>query len=317
MAITVVQLRTFLAVEHTGSVKEAAAELVVTQPSVSSALAALEKELGVRVIERSGRGIRLSAAGVAFTPFASKALGLLEEGRKAAREAGDLEFRELRIAAVTTAGEYIVPPLLRAFRNQYEGVRVNLQVGNRAGVLRQVRLREADIGIGGEPPEDGEFEGLPFLENELLVIASTDDPLSRRRAITFKDLEERMWLLRESGSGTRIFTQKLLAERGIKPATTTIGSNGAIKQAVRAELGISIQSRRAVALELAMGMLSELDLEGDLPRRKWYAIYPKWASQRPVVEAFVRFLTSAAAREAIADSQAMPLEGRVPEPTNP
>jgi DNA-binding transcriptional LysR family regulator len=309
MAITVAQLRTFLAVAQAGSVKGAAAELVVTQPSVSSALAALERELGVRVVERRGRGIRLSAAGEAFAPFAARVMGFLEEGRNAACEAAEQEFRELRISAVTTCGEYIVPPLIRAFRQSNEKVRVQLQVGNRAGVIHQTRLREADIGIGGTPPQNGEFEGFPFLDNQLVVIVSPEDPLAQRRQVPFKDLERCMWLLRESGSGTRIFVQKLLAERGIKPHTTTIGSNGAIKQAVRVGLGISIQSRQAVVLELAMGMLRELDLIDELPWRKWYAVYPAWSGyRRPVVEEFLEFLKSDAARDAISDSNIVPVK---------
>ncbi len=302
MAITLAQLRTFLAVEQAGSIKGAAAELMVTQPSVSAALSALENEVGARLVERRGRGVALSEAGVAFAPFASRALGVLEEGRAAALEAADPERQELRIVAVNTAGEYIVPPVLRAFRQQHPRIAVQLEVSNRARVFRRLELRDADVGIGGSPPESGEIEGVPFLDNEYVVIVSPESPLASRRGLSFADLASVAWLLREEGSGTRIFTQELLAEKGIKPSTMTIGSNGAIKQSARAGLGVSLQSRHAVGVELAAGILAEADIEEGIPPREWFALYPRDSVRRPAVGAFLEFLVSAEAREAIAAS---------------
>lgn len=307
MTITITQLRTFVAVEHMGSIKGAAADLVVTQPSVSGAIAALERELRVPLVERRGRGIGLTKAGLAFAPFAIRVLGLLEEGRSAALGAADPDRQELKIAAVNTTGEYIVPPMLKAFRRRYPRANVRLEVSNRAGVFRRLELRETDVGIGGSPPESDAFESIPFLDNELVIIISPEHPLASRREVSFEDLERVTWLLRESGSGTRIFAENLLEEKRIKPLSRMIiGSNGAIKQSVRAGLGISLQSRRAVALELAMGLLSEVDLAEELPLRRWYALYPKDGTVRPIVETFLRFLTDDAARKAIADSLVIP-----------
>ncbi|MGH3088215.1 MAG: LysR family transcriptional regulator [Rubrobacteraceae bacterium] len=309
MAITVAQLRTFLAVRSEGSIKGAAEQLVVTRPSVSGAISALEREVGAKLVERYGRGVRLTAAGAALVPFASRALGLLEEGRRAALDAADPERLELSIAAVNTAGEYIVPPVIRAFRLRHPRADIRLEVSNRAGVFRRVELRRADVGIGGSPPESGELEGTPFLDNELVVVAAPDHDLAARRGLSFAELEGATWLLRENGSGTRIFVRNLLAEKGIQPPTMTIGSNGAIKQSVRAGLGVSLLPRQAVALELAMGLLKEIDLKEELPLRRWYALYPGGGPGRPVVETFLRFLADAATREAIAESLAIPVAG--------
>src|SRR6185437_6366018 len=101
MAITITQLTTFLAIIRGGSVTAAADELVVTQPSVSSAVAALGRELGCELFERAGRGIRLTNAGIAFAPYAEDVLGLLQKGRAAAREEASVTARRLEIAAVT------------------------------------------------------------------------------------------------------------------------------------------------------------------------------------------------------------------------
>src|SRR3954453_3175707 len=111
MAVTVTQLATFLAVAREGSVSAAAEKLFVTQPSISAAVSALSKELGVELTERAGRGVALTPAGEAFRPYAADVLGLIEQGRQAAREAADVSLSRLRIAAVATAGEYLVPPV--------------------------------------------------------------------------------------------------------------------------------------------------------------------------------------------------------------
>src|SRR2546421_9377496 len=111
MAVTLTQLTAFLAVVRRGSVTAAAEELVVTQPSVSAAVAALERELGVQLTERHGRTLRPTAAGRAYTPYAADVLGLLDQGRREARAAAHAERHTLRISAVTTAGEQLVPPL--------------------------------------------------------------------------------------------------------------------------------------------------------------------------------------------------------------
>src|ERR1700759_841339 len=131
MAITVTQLTAFLAVLRGGSVTAAADELVVTQPSVSSALAALGRELGCDLFERSGRGIRVTEAGAAFAPYATDVLGLLKTGRQAAPEPAAVSARRLHLAAVTTAAESFVPPLMRAFSDEHPEIALTLAVGNR------------------------------------------------------------------------------------------------------------------------------------------------------------------------------------------
>jgi LysR family transcriptional regulator, low CO2-responsive transcriptional regulator len=152
MAITLTQLRSFLAVLRTGSVTGAAEELVVTQPSVSAAVSALSRELGVELTERVGRRIQPSPAGEAFAPFAADVIGLLDQGGRAAREAAGVASGELRLAAVTTAGEHIVPPLIEAFSSLHPEIRLNLDVGNRERVFERVRAHRSDVAIGGRPP---------------------------------------------------------------------------------------------------------------------------------------------------------------------
>ena len=144
----------FLAVGRSGSVKGAAEQLVVTQPSVSAALSALSRELGVSLTERTGRTVRLTPAGQAFVPYAADALGALDQVRRAAEEAAAARALEIRIAAVTTAAEYVVPPLLRRFSDDHPGITLTLEVGNREHVFQRVLDHVDDVAIGGSPPDN-------------------------------------------------------------------------------------------------------------------------------------------------------------------
>jgi len=289
MAITLTQLRAFLAVTRAGGVHEAARHLYVSQPSVSAALAALQRELGVALVERRGRGIRLTAAGQSFAPYAAEVLGLLDQGRQAAHEAERPQLARIRVVAVNTAGEYLMPPILQAYRQQEPRAEVLLEIVNRRAMLERVESRQADLGVGGRP-FGRNLVGRPFLENELVVVGRA--PVD--------DLAEATWLLREEGSGTRAATEAFLEEEGIAPVETlTLGSNGAVKQALAIGLGVTLVSRHAVARELAGGQLVEIPAPGTPVVRPWCTHVRRGVEPRPAVQRFLDFVHSSAARQAI------------------
>jgi LysR family transcriptional regulator, low CO2-responsive transcriptional regulator len=296
LAITVTQLTAFLATVRGGSVTAAADELVVTQPSVSSAIAALGRELGCELFERAGRGIRLTEAGSAFRPFAADVVGLLEEGRQAAREAAELAARRLRIAAVTTAAESFVPPLMREFALHHPEIELALDVGNREYVFERVTSHLADVAISGRPPADERLVAEPLLQNHIVCITSADDPAAAAGPVPASALADRKWLLREPGSGTRALGEQFLQERGLGPQTLTLGSNGAIKQAARAGLGVSLLSRAAVESELAAGWLGEITLTDGPASRPWFVLHSAVGQVRGPAAAFTEFIRSEAGR---------------------
>ncbi len=306
MAITLTQLRSFLAVAHTGSVTAAADQLVVTQPSVSAAVSALSAELGTGLTERDGRSVRLTPAGEAFALYAADVVGLLEQGARAAREAADAATREVRIAAVTTAGEHIVPPLLEAFSERHPDIAVSLDVGNRERVFERLRSHQSDIAIGGRPSGEG-IEGERFLSNSVAIIAAPSDSLAGRASIPIAELGRRTWLLREEGSGTRTMTEEFLSRHGLDPPVLTLGSNGAIKQGTRAGLGLALQSRLATELELQLGLLVILDVAVTLPERYWYLLRASHGPLRPSVEQFLDFVRAPESHEAIERARRPPV----------
>ena len=226
-------------------------ELVVTQPSVSAAVYALERELGVRLTERAGRTVRPTAAGVAYAPYASDVLGLLEQGGRAAREAEEALSNTLRVSAVTTAGEYLVPQLIQAFRERRPEVEISLDVGNREVVFQRVLDHKVDVAVTGRIPDDERFFGVDFADNEFVLVTAAGDPLARRRWVAIDGAGPTgrgFSASRARGRGRSV--EEFLASRGIEPNVLTLGSNGAIKQAARSGLGIALQSRAAVELEL-------------------------------------------------------------------
>ena len=287
--MTLNQLSSFLAVAREGSVSAAAQKLYVTQPSISAAVSALSRELGVELTERVGRGVGLTAAGEAFRPYAADVLGLVDQGKQAAREAADVSMRSLRIVAVATAAEYVVPSLLRSFARANPEINLTLEVANRASLFDRVFEHEVDVAIAGRPPDDERIAGRAFLENEIALIAAPGDPLATDRAVRPEELASRVWLMREVGSGTRLLISEFLSDHDLRPQTLTLGSNGAIKEAVRLGLGLSLASRVAVEHELAAGTLAEIRVRGGLPRREWYALHSATVPPRPAVQQFLAF----------------------------
>lgn len=289
IAVTLTQLRAFLAVTRTGSVHAAASRLIVSQPSVSAAIGALSRELGVELFERHGRGVRLTPSGEAFAPYAAEVLGLLEQGKAAAGDAANPERSRIRVVTVNTAGEYLVPPLLQAYRRVHPGIQVLLEIGNRSTVVARLESRQADLGIGGRPPGRG-LVGHPILDNELVVVGR-EKPA---------DLARTPWLLREEGSGTRAATERLLAELELEaPELLTLGSIGAIKQGLAVGLGVTLISRHAVARELRERRLVAIPVPGTPLRRPWHVLFPAEGPVRPAVRAFGDFVGSPTALKAI------------------
>jgi DNA-binding transcriptional LysR family regulator len=270
--VTLNQLRTFLAVAETGSVRAAAQQLVVTQAAVSASLAALQKSLGIDLLRPEGRGLRLTGAGDAYAQYVRLILGLLDEAGLAAATAADPERGELRIAAVTTAAEQIVPALLSGFRSQYPRTGVWLEAGNRDRVRALLDRHQVDLALGGRPEPGWDVQVHAVRPHELVVVAAPELAQDAPASGLVPWLARHSWLLRESGSGTRASTEALLTDLDIAPLTLMVGSNGAIREAASVGLGVTLVSREAVTAELESGRLIALPVPGTPLHRDWYMV---------------------------------------------
>ena len=263
---------------ETGSVRGAADRLVITQAAVSASLAAMQRSLGLQLARPDGRGLRLTEAGETYAAYANRILGLLEEARLAAAAAADPEQGELRIAAVTTAAEQVLPGLLSSFRRANPHTGVLLEAGNRDRVRTLLEHHRVDLAVAG-PPEPGWDVRVQAVRPHALVVVSCPELAAGSRAARaagtdgmLRWLSRQAWLLREPGSGTRVSSQALLAGLGITPPTLTVGSNGAIRESAAAGLGVTLMSRDAAAQELAAGRLAEIRVPGTPLHRDWYLL---------------------------------------------
>ncbi len=300
MVMTLRQLATFLELARSGSVRATAARLFVTQPAVSAAVASLQRELGVDLVARDGRGLRLTAAGEVLADYARRIAGLLDEAAVAAVGAATPAGGRVRLAAVTTAGEHILPAAIAEFRSRHPGAEVSLEVTNRSSVWERLEAHEVDLVVAGRPPTAGNqiagasprvgtageagglgpaatraasslvrFRTRATRPHELVLVAA---PGLVAADATPEELSRHTWLLREPGSGTRSTTEEYLASRGISPGTLTLGSNGAVREAAAVGLGVTLISRDAVTAELAAGRLVIVAAAGIPLEREWHVV---------------------------------------------
>lgn len=263
---TVARLRALVAVADSGSVREAARRLTVTEPAVSAALAALAREVKAPLVERDGRGLRLTPAGDAYATYARRILGLYEEALAAARSGSDADRGMVRVAAVPTAGEHLLPTTLASFLAAHPHVDLRLEVAPSDRTWAMFKAHEADLVIGGLPPAHAADAVVRATRPNLLVVVA-----SPAVAATF-DLATTRWLQREPGSATRAHAETLLTGSDAAPPRLTLGSTGAVIAGAVAGLGATLVPREAVIRQLAAGDLVEVPVPGTPLRRPWRAV---------------------------------------------
>ena len=281
------QLRVFREVARKLSFTGAANALGRTQPAVSAQIRQLELALGVELFEQVGRKVRLTDAGREVLAAVERLFATLDEIAQAVEAVKGTHRGSLRVGAASTAGEYVVPPLLGAFRKAHPGVAISLVVDNRAGILRRLAENEIELAVMGRVPPGAALEGEPILPNPLVVVAASDHPLARKRRVPLAALARDTWLFREEGSGTRLALEGHFDEHGFSPVERlTLSSNSAVKQAAIAGLGVAVLPRAALDLELEVKRLAVLDVQGFPLERQWHVVRLRQRRLSPVARAF-------------------------------
>lgn len=278
-AVTWARMRTFLEVVDHGSVRGAATVLHVTEPAVSAAVAALEKHLGTALLAKEGRGIRVTEAGLVFAGYCRSILGLLEEAEASVRSA---ERGLLRIGAVSTASEHVIPPLLASFRRRFPEVDLSLSVLPRDDLFAELGTHRTDLVVAGRPPRGSGLRTRARRRNRLVVVAApglVPDPMTAT------------WLLRGPGSGTRDTTLGLLTSLDASPPVLTLGTHGAVVAAAREGLGVTLVHEDAVLDDLERGVLQRVQVPRTPVDRPWHVATTD--SPTPSAELFLAHITSA------------------------
>lgn len=252
------RLQAFMTVYETGSVRAAAEALHVTPPAVSAAITALESGLDTTLFAKAGRGITPTDSGVTFAGYVRKLLGLLTE---AAGAVHDADRGRLRIGAVATASEFVLPRLMASFVEEHPHVELSLSVLPRDELFGLAADHAVDVVLAGRPPRGSGLRTRARRPNRLVVVGRPGlvaDPLTTT------------WLLTGLGSGTRETTLALLSRIQAAPPLLTLGTAGAAVAAARQGLGVTLVHEEAAREQLADGALASYPVPGTPLDRPWH-----------------------------------------------
>ncbi|ARN76239.1 hypothetical protein BST96_00250 [Oceanicoccus sagamiensis] len=251
---TLRQLETFMKVAEAGSIARAAEELFMTQPAVSIQIKKLTDALDITLYEVIGKKIYLTEAGHKVVRTGQEVFESIERLDDELNNLKGLESGTLKIAVVSTA-KYFLPHLLGPFYEQFPGIDIEFKVGNRAQILDRLNSNLDDLYFFSDPPEDLDIKQFEFLPNPIAIIASDKHPLAKKRKLSWSDIENETFLMREEGSGTHNAIQKHLDQEKLQiKKRMIIESNEAIKYSVIANLGIAMLSAYTLAKEEEEGL---------------------------------------------------------------
>lgn len=252
------QIEAFLAVATFGSFGKAAASLFLTQPSVSARVAALERALGQRLFERSRRGVRLTRAGTVFLPVAERILKTVAEGRQALEAAQSRDGGLVVIAAALSISTYLLPDIIKAFRDDHPGARVSIRSGHSRDVLRMVLEEEAEIGLarGLKHPA---VHSVRLGRDEILLVAPPTHPLARRRQVRLREAASQPLILFDKGSSDWVLITGFFRRGGLLPnVVLELEGIEAAKKMVEKGIGLAMLPHLAIRRELREGSLVQV-----------------------------------------------------------
>lgn len=268
MPLNLHQLRVFAAVAEHGGFSRAASALNVSQPAVSKAVHELERQVGMPLLDRSGRTLRRTPAGDALYARARELFGVEQAAEEELRALRGLEHGTVRVGASTTIATYFLAPYLGDFTRAHPGVTLRVASANTRAVARALVERRVDVALVEGPVRDARITVRRWREDEMVVIAPPDHALAHRRRVHAAELTPYSFIVREPGSGTRVVASRALASLGVRvPVAMELGSTEAIKQAVAAGLGLAIVSRSAARDQLALERVVEVAVHDLVMRR--------------------------------------------------
>ncbi|MGE5152779.1 MAG: LysR family transcriptional regulator [Bdellovibrio bacteriovorus] len=286
MNVSLRQLRVFEAVARLSNYTRAAEELHLSQPAVSMQVHQLEEAVGLPLFERLGKAIVLTEAGREIYQYSRSINRALQEMEEVVEALKGVNRGRLHVAVASTVN-YFAPRLLAVFHQRYPGISPRLDVTNRESLVRLLDANGIDLALMGVPPETVDVEAEAFMDNPLVVIAPPEHPLAGERGIALGRLAQEVFVMRESGSGTRQSMERFFREAGLTIRHgMQMTRNEAVKQAVRSGLGLSVVSLHTIELELETRRLVILDVEGFPLTRQWYLVYRRGKRLSPAAAAF-------------------------------
>jgi DNA-binding transcriptional LysR family regulator len=306
------RLVVFRAVAAQLSFRKAAEELYLTQPAVSLQIKALEEEMGVQLFDRAGARIALTEAGKLLLSYSAQASALLSEAERRIAAMGGEQAGELALGASTTIAQYVLPHLLSGFSRAHPRVHLTLIGRNTEHIVEAVEKKKIALGFIEGPARSHDVKTEPFLEDELVLIASPAHEWAERKSISSLEIATAPLLLRERGSGTRRVVEMALEKQGMKLSSLRVAmeldSTEAIKSAVEAGLGVGFVSRWAIGKDLRLDRsFKVIDVKGVRIQREFLLTYPSGPDPMGLAGEFRRYVHShAGARRSSARGARLP-----------
>ena len=289
-------LATFAKVAERGGFTAAGADLGITHAAVSQRIAVLEKELCVLLFDRRAGRIDLTEAGQRLYRYVRQILDLHGQART---EVGGFQptiVGDLPLAASSVPGECFLPALLTAFQKKYPGVHVQARVSDSEAVIQEVVKGRVTLGLVGQQADKPSLVFRPIGGDTLVLVVAAGHRFAARKRISLRALTGEPLIIRERGSGSRCALEKSLERSGASLAglniTLELGSNAAIKDAVKRGMGVAFLSQLTVRRELDADELQAVAVTRLSLDRHFYLIHHRRRPLSPAASAFVHFLAS-------------------------
>lgn len=286
-------LQVFVTVAEKKNFSRAAEELHMTQPAVSQYIQSLERQMGVKLLERTNKYVRLNKAGEIVYAYAQEILTLHGKMKRLVDDLTNQASGEINIGASYTFGEYVLPSIIASLRERFPLITPSILIGNSKEVAELVAGNQLDIGIIESKYRQAGLVIEPFATDVMHIMISTLHPLAKKDSISMEELQDITWIIREKGSGTREATDMLFNYLGIekeKIQKMEFGSTQVIKESVEAGLGVTFLSEWAVRKELALKSLATLPVRHTPFVRSFSLVKPESSFEAKSVSIFQQVL---------------------------
>lgn len=254
------QLDAFIQVAHHRSFSRAAEALFLTQPSVTARIQSLEREIGERLFERTGRSVTLTDAGHAFMPHAQRALTAVQEGTDAIEAVRHGDVGSIRIGASSSIATYVLPAILKQFRQTRPRVHVHLTTGNTEEIIEKLLAGEVHVVIT-RLAQHPEIESLHLYNDDLTLVVSPSHPFAQKGRVTIAEAGREPFLFFERTSSYHSLVYSMFLRVGVVPESVMeLDSMETTKHMVEANLGIAILPVVSVAREIENGTLRQVEI---------------------------------------------------------
>lgn len=273
------QLRAFSVMARTGSFTQAARELHLTQSAVSHAMRALEEDIGCRLLDRMGKKATLTQAGEQLLVHAEKILAEMAAARDEITQLGKWGAGRLRIGATTAACHYLLPAVLREFKESFPACTITLEPGDTPEAIESLRAHRIDLALVLEPQGEPQLDFRHLFTDDLQFIVSPQHPWARGGRVVKEEVPRQSYILYEKTSYTFQMIQNYFRDRDqVLFSFMELGSMDAIKELVKLNVGVSILAPWIARKEIAEKSLVALPLGRKKLRRKWGILH--WKDRR-------------------------------------